>query len=146
MTMYRIALIFILCGVFTNALAYGKCTQADAKAAEEKSSTIANWSQLHIAFNRFKSCDDGAIGEGYSDSVVRLLTEQWDGISELQKAFSTSQSFEIFILRHIDELMTPSQLTKIESNATNRCPSDAKEFCRKILGRIGEIRSTAIKP
>lgn len=146
MVAYRFALIFILFGVLPNASARGKCTQADAKVAEERSTSIANWNELHAAFNRFKSCDDGAISEGYSDSVVRLLIEQWNGASELQNTFNKSQSFEVFVLRHIDELMTPSQLAQIESNATNRCPSDAKQFCRKIIARTKAIRSAAVKP
>jgi hypothetical protein len=141
MSVYRFALALVLIGICSTPLAHENCTQAEAKTAEEGADSMANWSQLHKAFTRFKFCDDGAIAEGYSDSVVRLLIEQWRDVSDLQKTFDADQGFEVFVLRHVDELMSPTELTHIQSNATNSCPSGAHKFCQKIIDRVGAVRS-----
>jgi hypothetical protein len=59
------------------------CSVAEAKRAEE-TADARTWTDLHAAFKRFSHCDDGAISEGYSDTVGRLVSHRWNNIAELR--------------------------------------------------------------
>jgi len=111
-----------------------------AKTAEEQASTIQSWKALRDFFHEFGECDDGAISEGFSDSVVRLLISDWSHVSSLQEMVDTDRDFGSFVLRHIDDLMSPSQLNSIGELASRSCPKDARRICKDIRGRVEEIR------
>jgi hypothetical protein len=48
-------------------------------------------------------CDDGSIAEGFSESVTRLLADDWEALPALQSLTTMDASFQTFVLRHIDE-------------------------------------------
>lgn len=136
------ALSGILCVLAAAVAAHGDsgaCTTADAIQAETEASSLTTWPDLYRSYLRFRQCDDAAIAEGYSDSIARLLSDQWNTADELNRLVSHDNGFEKFVLQHIDELMSPTQAENIGKNAEARCPSDAKRLCEKITGRIKEI-------
>jgi hypothetical protein len=47
------------------------CNDADAARADYEASRLQSWDKLHQSYLLYFSCDEGSIGEGYSDSVVR---------------------------------------------------------------------------
>lgn len=53
------------------------CTQSDEKQALDESDGLNDWNALHRNFIRFAQCDDGAVAEGYSDAIGRLLVHDW---------------------------------------------------------------------
>jgi hypothetical protein len=112
------------------------CTQKEAMQAEDEAARLPDWPAVYRSFTRFAQCDQGAIGEGYSDSIVRLLTQQWDQVAALQRLTARDKRFEQFVLRHIDALMTREDLRLIAENAQSRCPSKAKRLCRVIEGKL----------
>jgi hypothetical protein len=71
-----------------------------------------------------RQCDDGAISEGYSDSVGRLLSDGWATISQLDKLVARDAEFGSFALGHIDETMSPAQARKIDEKCERALPAE----------------------
>jgi hypothetical protein len=122
-------------GLFANEKAK-PCTREDAIRADQEASSLRGWAEVYKSYKNFAQCDDGGIAEGYSDSVARLLSEKWTSADELNRLALRDRRFERFVLRHVDELMSPTQAKRIRNNAEARCPSDAKRLCEKIAARI----------
>lgn len=114
------------------------CTKEEAIRAESEASTLQGWSEIYRSFKDFAQCDDGAIGEGYSDSIARLLSDRWTTIGQLSNLTARDKNFDKFTLRHVDELMSPTQARKIRENATAHCPPEAKRFCSALVVRLQE--------
>ena len=114
------------------------CTRQDAIRADKEASSLRSWTELYKSYKKFAQCDDGGIGEGYSDSIAHLLSDHWNSANQLNRLVSHDKDFEGFVLRHVDELMSPAQAEKIRDNAEARCPSGAKRLCEKITARIKE--------
>jgi hypothetical protein len=115
------------------------CTRQDAMLAEKEASSLQDWQETYRSYKKFAQCDDGAIGEGYSASVARLLGDKWGSVDQLNRLAARDKSFETFVLRHIDELMSPAQAKQIRDNAVERCPAHAAWLCGAIGVRITEV-------
>lgn len=116
-----------------------QCTVQEAIRAEDQASTLKSWDQVYEAYKEFAPCDDGAISEGYSDSISRLLSEEWGSVNRLNQLTSHDGIFEKFILKHINELMSPNQAAKIRDNAETKCPLRAESVCRAISLRLKDV-------
>jgi hypothetical protein len=121
------------------------CTREEAIQAEEEASEPANWGSLQESFRKFAQCDDGAIAEGYSDSVARLLSDSWDTLDQLRRLGEQDETFREFVLHHVDDMMSPTQEQKISKNVNNRCPKGSKQLCDEILRRINQVGGPAKK-
>lgn len=108
------------------------CPQEDAQLAEAQAATAVSWQQLHEQFARYSQCDDGAIAEGFSDVVTRLLADQWSEVSSLVPILRASPDFRKFILRHIDETAPAKRLEQISEHAERTCPRHMGSMCRQI--------------
>jgi hypothetical protein len=115
-----------------------KCATQDARDAEAESSVLSSWEAVYRAFRRYGHCDDGAISEGYSESIGRLLSSEWARVGRLDQLSKRDSQFRRFVLRHIDETVPSSYLKRIESNAQGRCPSEASLLCQQILSKVRE--------
>jgi hypothetical protein len=113
-----------------------RCTQQDEIRAEREASTLRTWPQVYRSYKAFSHCDDGAISEGYSDSVARLLSTGWRTAAQLNRLVSSDHGFEQFVLMHVDDLMSPGTAKKIQSNVESRCPSNATQLCAAIADRL----------
>ena len=83
------------------------CSKQGAIAAEKEAVKLDSVVSLYDSYKRFAHCDDGAIAEGYNESVVRILTQQWNRqLIELYRLTSRDERFRAFVLRHINEAMT----------------------------------------
>jgi hypothetical protein len=60
-----------------------ECSKSQELAAETEAGSLKSWAAVHRSFTRYGHCDDGAIGEGYSDSVTILLADHWDALPQL---------------------------------------------------------------
>jgi hypothetical protein len=112
------------------------CTKEQAIRAETGASSLLTWPQVYESYKNFRQCDDGAVGEGYSDSIARLLSEQWNTVDELHRLTYRNKGFERFVLRHVDELMSPTQAEMIRKNAEDHCPSNVRQLCGKVIARL----------
>jgi hypothetical protein len=108
------------------------CTQDEAIRAEQESNRLNDWNSVYLSFQRFAHCDDGAISEGYSDSIGRLLSVNWKDFPRLLTLTTDDQKFERFVIKHIDETVPKKVLDIIIENASNKCPTDGTRLCRLI--------------
>jgi len=117
------------------------CTVAEEMQALDEADRLRDWDAVYRSFIRFAHCDDGAIAEGYSDTVGRLLASDWKHIATLARLVASNKKFESFVFRHIDETLPIDELNTIASNAQKSCPAGQIALCRKIL----ESARTAIR-
>jgi hypothetical protein len=114
------------------------CTKEEAQSAEAIAAKVNSWAQLKEQFDRYSHCDDGAIAEGFSESVSLLLADQWRDIRQLYEMRFQSE-FRVFFLRHIDETIPKERLERIGENARERCPQGLEALCRKIGCRVVQV-------
>jgi hypothetical protein len=125
-------------------LAYGQssgCKHEDSVAGEAQPQP-KTWNDLYRSYAQYRRCDDGALGEAYSEFVVYLLTEGWGQLEEVPPLIHAHPNFWKFVLRHVDELMTPDQAKLIEQNATERCPKSALDLCKQLVARLKATSSS----
>lgn len=128
-----IILIFIAFTSFTPAMALAKdCSIQDARQAEAEVSTLADWDGVYTSYLHFSHCNDGAISEGYSETVGRLLAKDWEHFGRLYELTRRNKKFERFIIRHIDETVPSDYLQAIIENTKLHCPANKKRFCHAI--------------
>lgn len=129
-------LLFLLLLVFSTATwANGSqhpCSREQAMKAEAEAEHLNDANAIYQSYVRFGHCDDGAIAEGYSVSVIRLLTKNWGEFERLGQLTASNKKFERFILRHIDETMAREDQQVILRNVRDRCPQQAKRLCNLI--------------
>ena len=135
-----LAFLLLFCGFAVAGETAPLCTSEQAKKAEAEADQLREWNAVYRSFVRFGHCDDGAIAEGYSDSVARLLANHWAQIQDLRKLITKSPEFSNFVLRHVDELMSPDEANLIEQNARLRCPANGKPLCQSILEQLKKTR------
>jgi hypothetical protein len=109
-----------------------QCTDEEARTAEAKAASVNTWREMYEQFQRYAQCDDGAIAEGYSESVTRLLAQHWDQVQQLAPIVRDDPTFRMFIVRHIDETISPERLAQIVKNANRQCPENMEDFCSEI--------------
>jgi hypothetical protein len=111
----------------------------EAAQAEEQINLSLDWDGVYKLYKKFAHCDDASIWEGFSDVISNLLSDKWSATCQLNQLFLRDEGFERFVLKHIDELMSPDQAEKIRNNAVTHCPSDARRLCKAISDRLKEI-------
>jgi hypothetical protein len=80
----------------------------DCREAETAVVSLPSWPAVYSAFRRHAQCDDGAIAAGFSDQIVRLLSESWNTLHQAQEIFHADPAFERFVVRHVDPSADPS--------------------------------------
>lgn len=115
------------------------CTAAQARAAEKRVSSIASWDQFHSAYKAFQHCDDGAIGEGFSESASLLMADKWRSLTRLNRLAQRDEKFLGFVLKHIDETIPEERLRQIENNAKSKCTEPSKSICLAIQQAVGKL-------
>ena len=53
-------------------------------------------------FSIYEHCDDGAIAEGFSESVSRLLVEDWRNVDYLFASPHSSAKFRAFVVKPVN--------------------------------------------
>ncbi len=111
-----------------------------AMEAETAAAEASSWPKLFRAYARYGACDDGAVGEGFSDSVTQLLSTDGAGWRRLAGLVKRDEQFLAFVLKHMDETMPQNRLVRIETNARSNCPREARRICESVLERTGALR------
>jgi hypothetical protein len=137
----------VLLGIPTGLLAADKkdCSPQEARMAEEGVDRLRSWADLHQAFTQFAHCDDGAVAEGYSDTVVEMLANRWPTLLQLNALVSTNPEFGDFVIRHIDVSARWSSSEVAAQNAQTSCPKAAAALCSRIVKRVDELRRVGEK-
>jgi hypothetical protein len=115
-----------------------RCSQEDAIKAETEASTLHSWRHVFNSYEKYRRCDDGAISEGYSNSIALLLANNWEQLGELTEIYITHPGFQEFVLHHVDELMSQDQAKLIENNAMGKCPRASIQFCVALVKQLAK--------
>ena len=120
------------------------CTKMEARQAEVEAGILRNWTDVYSSYKRFAHCDDGAIAEGYSDSIGQILAHKWNELPELTRLTRSDRGFEDFVIRHVDATLLAGDLKIIADNAVRRCAARAPRLCQllgeRALAALKEIR------
>ena len=119
--------------------AQNPCSETRVIAAVKESSTLKSWQNIYDSYRKYQQCDDGAIAEGYSDSITGLMANNWDTLKDLKMFTETDKEFLKFILRHIDASVDPDNVKKVSDNAGQHCAANFSELCSLIKERAEEI-------
>ena len=111
------------------------CPASLERQALDEPETFQSWKQLHSSYLKFRNCDDGAIAEGYSESVVRLLADHWAELHELARVAESDPGFRKFVLKHIDATVNPDDLEKINKQAGAKCPTGLQALCGDLASK-----------
>ena len=91
-----------------------------------------SWKSLYRLFEQFGPCDDGGIGEGFSEDVAQLFIKQWTHLEALNRLLASDKAFEKFVLRHIDATLSEEELKTIADNSKEHCPANEAQLCHSI--------------
>ncbi len=108
------------------------CSATDSKNALDQADRLRTWQTLYRTYKRYDQCDDGGIGEGFSESVARILADHWRTLPQLSSLVKRDAGFRRFVLRHIDATLNPDDVNKIISKANASCPVGLGSLCNDI--------------
>jgi len=109
------------------------CTKQQEMQAENGIDHLNDWSAVYQSFKRYSHCDDGAIAEGYSDAIGKLLADNWKtDFPELARLTANDLPFRRFVLRHLDETIPVDTRERVVQNSKIHCPSGAARLCMQI--------------
>lgn len=111
------------------------CSKEESANAEKAAAAARHgWEEMYDAFHRFSPCDDGGVGEGFSDSVAYLLASRWEELHDLEHFAEANKAFRAFVLKHIDATASEKDLRRILEH-TKDCLGYARPICRDIENR-----------
>lgn len=133
---WLIAAIFTcLVGTFPPETAHAEkypCTIVEGRRALDQAVMLRSWDALYRSYKKFGHCDDGAIAEGYSESVARILADHWNSLPRLAELAGKNAAFRAFVIRHLDATLNTDDLERIKKNATTRCPPNLRNTCKDL--------------
>ena len=134
--------VLVGCSAISVRAEINGCPKAlEMEALDVAGGTIPDWRAMHEAFDKYRNCDDGAIGEGFSDAVVRLLANKWQDLEILGALTNTDGNFEEFVIKHINETAAERDLRSVHANS-KACSGPYKALCEKIHNRANDALSS----
>jgi hypothetical protein len=105
------------------------CTKAEGRRALDEAVMQRSWDTLYRSFKSYRQCDDGAISEGFSESVARVLVDHWKTLPQLARLAGRDSQFRVFVTGHIDAALDMNDVKKIRRNARTQCPTGLRTVC-----------------
>ncbi|HBI09623.1 MAG TPA: hypothetical protein DDY57_05605 [Franconibacter pulveris] len=93
---------------------------------------MTTWQAVSDYFTHYRQCDDGAIAEGSSEAVIRLLADNWEALPELESVIAKNPLLKNWMLSHINTTLDTDDLFNVEELAISQCPSSGKSLCNEI--------------
>jgi hypothetical protein len=118
--------MFVLIPPFLGAAV---CTEQEAIESETTAAYIKSWQELKAHYHKYGHCDDGAIAEGYSESVSYLMETKWPEFLD----YEMDKSFFSFVKGHVDETWETGRIKKVAESATSNCNETKRPICDAIL-------------
>ena len=131
----RATVVAIVAASFGVCASATECTKLDEYAALAIAGYLDSWNNVFLAYREFRQCDDGAIAEGYSEMVARLLVDHWSRLSELQNLIAKDRDFEPFVLKRVNATLDPKDIEKLKHLVKTNCPRTSRVLCTKLLER-----------
>ena len=121
---------------------------ADAERAEDafvqdehRAPSKATWKRLAGLIVTYQACDDGALAEGFSDSVCHWLAIHWDRVAEVIANCRNQRDGCRLALRHIDASCGADDLKAVLQHASTKCPKNATRVCSEIVAGAQAART-----
>jgi hypothetical protein len=130
--------IMMLTIAITTGYANELCLRAEAIRAEGATDHLQDWNAVYRWYKRYKHCDDGAISEGYSDKIGKLLANDWKTFPVLYRLSANDNHFKSFILKHLDDTISMDVYRAIIENASKKCPEKMTKLCKSIIKKAKE--------
>jgi hypothetical protein len=124
-TLALFALVLLACGL-------GFAQKTPCMQAFDEADTIRTWDGLYRSYGLYRSCDDGAVGEGYSESVARILADHWGTLPRLADLGKKDGRFRQFVLRHVDASLDMKDIEEIKTRARTQCPRRLGTLCHEL--------------
>lgn len=102
---------------------------------------LRSWSALYHSYKLYRQCDDGAIAEGYSESVARILVDHWETLPELSTFSRRDARFRRFVLRHLDATLNMDDVEMVRRKAQTRCPKALRPVCVDLIRKADSAMS-----
>jgi hypothetical protein len=131
--MYTRLMLAILASVVLCTFGHAQhkpCTPAQRLEAEKEAMTLRSWDALYKSYQRYGHCSDVDAAEGYSESVARILADNWDTLPRLSQLIERDREFEKFV--GLDATMSMKDVAKIKDSAVQHCPKGLKNLCNKL--------------
>lgn len=143
------AVIFsFLAGLFP-AAAYAQkkpCTDDEGRRALDEADTLRSWDALFKSYKTFGDCDDGAIGEGFSESVARILADHWTTLPRFVQLARQDAGFRVFVIAHVDATLNMDDVEKIKEKALAHCPTGLQTTCANLAKQADSALKEAGSP
>ncbi|OYT86676.1 MAG: hypothetical protein CFE46_14505 [Burkholderiales bacterium PBB6] len=124
------------------ATASTACSPADEQAALRVAGGQKSWPALHRSFARYGHCDDGAVAEGFSESVTGTLANRWRDTPVLATLGRKDPAFLRFVIHHIDATASAERLKRIDHLSSRSCAPSLAKVCTD----IHEAAANALQP
>jgi hypothetical protein len=108
------------------------CTEVESRRALDQAGVLRSWYALYRSYKSYRQCDDGAIGEGYSESVARILVDHWNTLPQLARLARNDADFRAFVIGHVDATLNMDDVEKIRRNAKAQCPARLRIVCNDL--------------
>jgi hypothetical protein len=108
------------------------CTDIEGRHALDEAETLRSWDALYKSYKVYRQCDDGAIGEGYSESVAHILADHWNTLPEMARLVRKDSQFRVFVMGHIDATLNMDDVEKIRKKAKAQCPTGLRAVCNDL--------------
>ncbi len=108
----------------------GTCNDRDAAAAQKAVDRVITWDQLHQSWKTWSRCDAGAVGDQFTDALLRLMVE-WKNVPALVTAMKDA-GFHDFVFAHLKSEAAKPDLSSVYARARSDCPAGHDAFCKEI--------------
>jgi hypothetical protein len=122
------------------------CTSLEGRHALDEADTLRSWDALYRSYLTFGHCDDGAIGEGYSESVARILADHWNTLPRFVQLAGKHAAFQAFVIRHLDATLNMDDVERIKQDAMTHCPNGLRPTCIRLIEQADSALKEASAP
>jgi hypothetical protein len=141
-----IGLVSILFAVQAGYSQKRPCADAQGRRALDEAGALRSWDALYGSYRLYRQCDDGAIGEGYSESVARILVDHWNTLPHLAHLAEKDPGLRRFVMEHVDGTLNMDDAEKIRRNAKGQCPAGLRTFCNDLAKQADAALKEASSP
>lgn len=108
---------------------------------------LRSWDALYKSYKLYRQCDDGAIAEGYSESVARILVDHWNTLPRLADLVAKDAAFQAFVIKHVDATLNMDDIEKVKKDADAKCPAGLRRTCQYLKRQAtSALRETSSSP
>jgi hypothetical protein len=111
------------------------CSKADEANAEKAIERVVNWSALQKAWQDYRHCDSGAVGDVYTDALLRLIVE-WKNVDAFAAAVQKDAQFREFVHAHLRSPAAKDDHAAVYSRAKASCPKGMDAFCADLAETV----------